>query len=157
MKLRGTTTRNLNFELGGAMVAAQEELWDVSWGSASVASRRAPAARTFLAVAVAVAAVVPCSGLHHGPASPAQPVRHPGLAGRRGGMHASSGALRLRGGQVDVLGELPAKDTAPPVATRAPEIPWRTAALEATQGQIDGFFNQLPYKCHQNRVAPVGD
>ena len=31
------------------------------------------------------------------------------------------------------------------------------AALEATQGQIDGFFSQLPYKCHQNRVAHVGD
>ena len=29
--------------------------------------------------------------------------------------------------------------------------------LEATQGQIDGFFSQLPYKCHQNRVASVGD
>ena len=23
--------------------------------------------------------------------------------------------------------------------------------LEATQVQIDGFFSQLPYKCHQNR------
>jgi hypothetical protein len=22
------------------------------------------------------------------------------------------------------------------------------AALEATQGQIDGVFSQLPYKCH---------
>ena len=31
------------------------------------------------------------------------------------------------------------------------------ATLEATQGQIDGFFSQLPYKCHQNRVASVGD
>jgi len=30
-------------------------------------------------------------------------------------------------------------------------------SLEATQGQIDGFFSQLPYKCHQNRVASVGD
>jgi len=30
-------------------------------------------------------------------------------------------------------------------------------ALESTQGQIDGFFSQLPYKCHQNRVASVGD
>jgi len=30
-------------------------------------------------------------------------------------------------------------------------------ALEATQGQIDGFFSQLPYKCHQNRVTSVGD
>ena len=31
------------------------------------------------------------------------------------------------------------------------------AALEATQGQMDGFVSQLPYKCHQNRVASVGD
>jgi len=30
-------------------------------------------------------------------------------------------------------------------------------ALEATQGQIDGLFSQLPYKCHQNQVASVGD
>jgi len=29
--------------------------------------------------------------------------------------------------------------------------------LEATQWQIDGFFSQLPCKCHQNRVASVGD
>ena len=31
------------------------------------------------------------------------------------------------------------------------------STLEANQGQIDGFFGQLPCKCHQNRVAPVGD
>jgi len=31
------------------------------------------------------------------------------------------------------------------------------ATLEATQGQFDIFFSQLPYKCHQNRVASVGD
>jgi len=35
--------------------------------------------------------------------------------------------------------------------------PLCVATLEATQGQIDGFFRQLPYKCHQNRVASVGD
>ena len=29
--------------------------------------------------------------------------------------------------------------------------------LETTPRQIDGFFCQLPYKCHQNRVAFVGD
>ena len=29
--------------------------------------------------------------------------------------------------------------------------------LEAIQGQIAGFFGQVPYKCHQNRVASVGD
>ena len=32
-----------------------------------------------------------------------------------------------------------------------------STTLEATQGQIDGFFSQLPYKCHQNRVASGGD
>ena len=31
------------------------------------------------------------------------------------------------------------------------------AALEATQGQMDGFFSQLPYKCHLEEVASVGD
>jgi len=29
--------------------------------------------------------------------------------------------------------------------------------LESTQGQIVGFFSQLPYKCRQNRVASVGN
>jgi len=32
-----------------------------------------------------------------------------------------------------------------------------STTLEATQGQIDGFFSQLPYKYHQNWVASVGD
>ena len=31
------------------------------------------------------------------------------------------------------------------------------STLEANQGQIDGFLSQLPYNCHQNRVAYVGD
>ena len=31
------------------------------------------------------------------------------------------------------------------------------ATLEVTPGQIDGFFSQLPYNCHQNRMASVGD
>ena len=30
-------------------------------------------------------------------------------------------------------------------------------ALEATQGQIDGFSSQLPYKCYLEAVASVGD
>ena len=30
-------------------------------------------------------------------------------------------------------------------------------AVNETVGQIDGFLSQLPYKCHQNRVASVGD
>ena len=33
----------------------------------------------------------------------------------------------------------------------------QVTTLEATQGHIDGFFSQLPYKCHQNRVASLGD
>jgi len=32
-----------------------------------------------------------------------------------------------------------------------------TPTLEATQVKIDGFFSQLPYKCHQHLVASVGD
>ena len=31
------------------------------------------------------------------------------------------------------------------------------STLETTQGQIDGFFSQLPYKCHLKEVASVGD
>ena len=30
------------------------------------------------------------------------------------------------------------------------------SALEATQGLIDGFFSQLPYKCYLQKVACVG-
>ena len=36
-----------------------------------------------------------------------------------------------------------------------PTLGLRVTALETTQGQIDGFFSQLPYKCYQNRVASV--
>ena len=32
-----------------------------------------------------------------------------------------------------------------------------SAALEATQGQMDGLFSRLPYKCHLEEVASVGD
>ena len=40
----------------------------------------------------------------------------------------------------------------------AEEVPIpQIATLEATQGQIDGFFSQPAYKCHQNRVTSVGD
>ena len=31
------------------------------------------------------------------------------------------------------------------------------ATLETTQGQLDGFFGQLPYKCCLPEVASVGD
>ena len=41
-----------------------------------------------------------------------------------------------------------------PVADYHLEVP---STLEATHGQNDSFFSQLPYKCHQNRVASVGD
>jgi hypothetical protein len=33
----------------------------------------------------------------------------------------------------------------------------RRTALEATQGHMDGFFGQLPYKCHLEEVVSVGD
>ena len=42
-----------------------------------------------------------------------------------------------------------------PPSVRAARAP--TPPLEATEGQIDGFFSQLPYKCHPHRVASVGD
>ena len=31
------------------------------------------------------------------------------------------------------------------------------SALEATQGQMDGFSSQLPYRCHLEEMASVGD
>ena len=31
------------------------------------------------------------------------------------------------------------------------------ATLEETQGQMDGFFSQLPYKCYLEEVASVGN
>ena len=33
----------------------------------------------------------------------------------------------------------------------------RHPALEATQGQMDGLCSQLPYKCHLEEVASVGE
>ena len=35
--------------------------------------------------------------------------------------------------------------------------PLPNTTLEATQGQMDGFFGQLPYKCRLEEVASVGD
>ena len=29
--------------------------------------------------------------------------------------------------------------------------------LETTLGKIDGFFSQIPFKCHQNQMTSVGD
>ena len=39
----------------------------------------------------------------------------------------------------------------------AEQVPLLETTLEATQGQIDGSFSQLPYKCHLEEVASVGD
>ena len=33
----------------------------------------------------------------------------------------------------------------------------RCLGLEATHGQMDSFFSQLPYKCYLEEVASVGD
>jgi hypothetical protein len=38
-----------------------------------------------------------------------------------------------------------------------PTLFWSQPALEATQGQMDGFSNQLPYKFHLKELASVGD
>ena len=32
-----------------------------------------------------------------------------------------------------------------------------SSALEATQGQMDGFFSQLPYKYYLEEITSVGD
>ena len=50
----------------------------------------------------------------------------------------------------------------PPLPEDADEDDWHSprafpAALEATQGQNDSFFSQLPYKCYLEEVASVGD
>jgi hypothetical protein len=37
------------------------------------------------------------------------------------------------------------------------KVPSPVSTLEATQGQIGGLFSQLPHRCHQNRVASVGN
>ena len=43
-------------------------------------------------------------------------------------------------------------------AARAQFTDWFQSTLEATQGQIDGFFSQLPYKkCYLEEVAFAGD
>jgi hypothetical protein len=39
----------------------------------------------------------------------------------------------------------------------ASPIQMMSTTLEAIQGQIDGFFRQLPFKCHHNQVASQGD
>ena len=41
-------------------------------------------------------------------------------------------------------------------STRASANPRQSLTLEATQGQIDGFISQLPYKCYLEEVASVG-
>ena len=39
----------------------------------------------------------------------------------------------------------------------APATRGTKTTLETTQGQNDGFYRKLPYKCQQKRVASVGD
>jgi len=46
-------------------------------------------------------------------------------------------------------------ESGPPPATR--KRLFRESALEATQGPMDGFFSQHPYKCYLEEVASVGD
>jgi len=48
-----------------------------------------------------------------------------------------------------LLLEIASPDDNPPVG--------KGPALEATQGQHDSFFSQLPYKCYLEEVASVGD
>jgi len=51
-----------------------------------------------------------------------------------------------------------ARRTRPSVITRLARSACRSdSALEATQGQMDGFLGQLPYKCYLEEVASVGD
>jgi len=45
----------------------------------------------------------------------------------------------------------------PPAAPSPDAFAKSPPTLEAPQGQIDGFFSQLPHICHQDRVASVGD
>ena len=37
------------------------------------------------------------------------------------------------------------------------EESFKYSTLEATQGQMDAFFSQLPFKCYLLEVACVGD
>ena len=51
------------------------------------------------------------------------------------------------------LADRPIKIRAHPISLHSISLP----TLEATQGQIDSFFGQLPYKCYLEEVASVGD
>ena len=44
-----------------------------------------------------------------------------------------------------------------PRARQLPPGLQRYITLETTQGQMDGFFSQLPYKFYLEEVASVGD
>ena len=64
------------------------------------------------------------------------------------------GASRKHGGEevTEEMAKAVIKDI------RSLQVPVRPhSTLEATQRQIDCFFSQLPYKCHQDRLASVGD
>ena len=43
------------------------------------------------------------------------------------------------------------------MSKRTAQVTIYRAILEATQGQMDGFFSQFPSKCHVEEVASVGD
>ena len=74
-------------------------------------------------------------------------------AGRR--RTTASGSLTPKHARRTASG-LPAILSAKASTTLNSQQLWLTA-LEATQGQMDGFFSQLPYKCHLEEVASVGD
>ena len=60
--------------------------------------------------------------------------------------------MKRDGGLVEAMGGCRPPTPAPAGWVR----PWMSEALEATQGRMDGFFSQLPYKCYLE-VASVGD
>jgi len=52
----------------------------------------------------------------------------------------------------------PASEPLTDYVAQPPKMPlWPAAALEATQGQMDVYLSQLPYKCYLEEVASVGD
>ena len=86
---------------------------------------------------------------------------HASLLPSSGPRHLASQALHFGGepGSAALgLTDYAARPDARPVAPLRDATTELTGpALESTQGQMDGFFSQHPYKCYQNRVASVGD
>jgi len=78
----------------------------------------------------------------------------PHARGKRGYGGAASGATvpcAIRYAAISGAVFLPERHSA------LPKRGGRIAALEATQGQMDGFFSQIPSKCYLEEVASVGD